>query len=125
MADLTAKQEMFCREFMKDNNGTQAAIRAGYSPKTARQMATENLSKPSIQERIQELKAKKVKQVTVTIHDLVAFWLDMMENAEHERNRLIASENLAKYLGAFEADNRQKGSSIADVARKFLEDGDA
>jgi len=52
---LTAKQEEFCRQYLIDLNGTQAAIRAGYSPKTARQIADENLSKPDIQAKIIEL----------------------------------------------------------------------
>ena len=46
---LTDKQEMFCREYLIDLNATQAAIRAGYSAKTANRTASENLSKPDTQ----------------------------------------------------------------------------
>lgn len=49
---LTAKQARFVDEYLVDLNATQAAIRTGYSKKTARQMGTENLSKPVIQEAI-------------------------------------------------------------------------
>lgn len=49
---LTAKQQRFVDEYLIDLNATQAAIRTGYSKKTARQMGTENLSKPVIQEAI-------------------------------------------------------------------------
>lgn len=52
---LTGKQEMFCREYLIDLNATQAAIRAGYSEKTANRTASENLSKPDIQARVAEL----------------------------------------------------------------------
>ena len=45
---LTDKQEMFCREYLVDLNATQAAIRAGYSDKTARSVGNENLTKPDI-----------------------------------------------------------------------------
>lgn len=45
---LTPKQLAFCLEYLKDFNGTQAAIRAGYSPKTAHVIAHENLRKPKI-----------------------------------------------------------------------------
>ena len=55
MAKLTNKQEAFCIEYMKDSNGTQAAIRAGYSKNSARQIAEENLSKPDIAARIKDL----------------------------------------------------------------------
>lgn len=52
---LNPRQAIFCEEFIKDYNGTQAAIRAGYSEKTARQIATENLTKPAIQAYIQQI----------------------------------------------------------------------
>ncbi len=45
---LTAKQEAFVREYLVDKNATQAAIRAGYSVKAARQVAAETLSNPSV-----------------------------------------------------------------------------
>jgi phage terminase small subunit len=54
MDDLTPKQRAFVDEYLIDYNGTQAAIRAGYSEDSARQMATENLSKPSISRAIKE-----------------------------------------------------------------------
>lgn len=56
MAKLTAKQELFCREYLIDLNATQAAIRAGYSEKTAHSIGAENLIKPEIQNYIQSLK---------------------------------------------------------------------
>jgi phage terminase small subunit len=62
---LTDKQEMFCREYLVDLNATQAAIRAGYSDKTANRTASENLSKPDIQNRISELKAARNEDVGV------------------------------------------------------------
>ncbi|MGY3065924.1 phage terminase small subunit [Pantoea agglomerans] len=62
---LTDKQEMFCREYFIDLNATQAAIRAGYSEKTARASGCENLTKPDIQNRIAELKADRNEQVSV------------------------------------------------------------
>ena len=52
---LTDKQKRFCQEYLIDLNATQAAIRAGYSAKTARSIGNENLTKPDIQRKIQEL----------------------------------------------------------------------
>lgn len=54
MKTLTAKQAAFVREYLIDLNATQAAIRAGYSERTARQTGAENLSKPYIAAAIQE-----------------------------------------------------------------------
>lgn len=59
---MTPKQEAFINEYLIDKNATQAAIRAGYSVKTARQMGDENLSKPyiaaEIESRLATLAAK-------------------------------------------------------------------
>ena len=65
MKQLTPKQELFCREYLKDLNATQAAIRAGYSEKTARATGSENLSKPDIADRIAELKAERNEEVGI------------------------------------------------------------
>lgn len=53
--ELNDKQKRFCEEYVIDLNATQAAIRAGYSKKTAAVIATENLTKPNIQEFISNL----------------------------------------------------------------------
>lgn len=56
MAKLTRKQELFATEYVRlKGNGTQAAIAAGYSEKAASVIAIENLRKPNIKNRIQEL----------------------------------------------------------------------
>ena len=49
---MTKKQKRFVEEYLIDLNATQAAIRAGYSPDTAQQMGSENLSKPVIKNAI-------------------------------------------------------------------------
>ena len=49
---LNAKQQRFVAEYLVDLNGSKAAIRAGYSNKTSRQIATELLSKPHISEAV-------------------------------------------------------------------------
>ena len=62
---LSAKQEAFCQEYIKDFNATQAAIRAGYSPKTADRMASRLLSKVEIQEFVSQLQAKRTERVQI------------------------------------------------------------
>lgn len=51
---MNAKQKRFCDEYLIDCNATQAAIRAGYSPKTAKQIGQENLTKPDLKKYIDE-----------------------------------------------------------------------
>lgn len=63
---LTAKQKKFIDEYLIDLNATQAAIRAGYSNKTANRIATENLSKPYIQAEIQKRQAEIQKSTDIT-----------------------------------------------------------
>ena len=55
---MTEKQKLFCEEYLIDLNATQAALRAGYSEKTAYSIGNENLKKPEIQEYIQKLPNK-------------------------------------------------------------------
>lgn len=62
---LTDKQEIFCREYLVDLNATQAAIRAGYSDKTANRIAAQLLSKLDIGKRIQELKSERGERLEV------------------------------------------------------------
>ncbi len=60
---LTPKQRKFIKEYPKDLNATQAAKRAGYSPKTAQEIGSENLSKPII-------KAAVNKEIDKTLEKL-------------------------------------------------------
>ncbi|MGL4675256.1 MAG: terminase small subunit [Wohlfahrtiimonas sp.] len=62
---LNDRQEMFCLEFIKDLNATQAAIRAGYSKKTAEQQASRLLTVVKIKTRIDELKSKRNERLQV------------------------------------------------------------
>lgn len=55
---LTQKQETFCLKYFELGNTAEAARLAGYSPHTAREIGRENLLKPAIQERIQDLRQK-------------------------------------------------------------------
>ena len=65
MAKLTEKQQRFIDEDWIDLNATQAAIRAGYSVKTAREQASQNLTKLNIQQAISEKMAERSKRTGV------------------------------------------------------------
>lgn len=51
---LTGKQTLFVEEYLRTFNATQAALAAGYSPKTARSIGAENLTKPDIAQAVKE-----------------------------------------------------------------------
>lgn len=65
-SDLNDKQKRFCQEYIVDLNGTQAAIRAGYSEKTAKEQAARLLTNANIEEYIQELIGKRSQRTQVT-----------------------------------------------------------
>ena len=63
---LTAKQQRFVDEYLIDLNATQAAIRAGYSERTARSISNENLTKPDIQAAIEKGMQARSGRVEIT-----------------------------------------------------------
>lgn len=68
--NLTPKQLRFCLEYLKDFNGTQAAIRAGYSKKTANQQAARLLANVNIQNQIKENNQKVEKSNIMDIQEI-------------------------------------------------------
>lgn len=79
---LTDKQERFCQEYLIDLNATQAAIRAGYSEKTAYSIGGQNLKKLEIQKKISEMKEERSSRTEITTDRVlegianIAFWDD-------------------------------------------------
>lgn len=65
MPALTAKQQRFVEEYLVDLNATQAAIRAGYSERTARAMGAENLTKPDIAAAISAGQKNRAERVEI------------------------------------------------------------
>ena len=68
---MTPKQERFCHEYIIDLNGTQAAIRAGYSKKSANEIAAQNLAKLNIQEYVKQLFEKKINEIDIKQSDVL------------------------------------------------------
>lgn len=68
---MTPKQISFVQEFIVDLNATQAAIRAGYSKKTARAIGARLLTKVDIQRRIQQLMDERAERVKRTADDVL------------------------------------------------------
>ena len=66
MAKLTEKQKRFVAEYLVDLNATQAAIRAGYSPKTANRIGSQNLSKVDVQAEIEKRRATLRNKLEIT-----------------------------------------------------------
>ena len=135
---LNEKQKQFCEEYIIDLNGTQAAIRAGYSEKTANRIASELLSKLDIQEYICELKNKRSERVKYSQDELMRDILEV-KNRCMQANPVLDKEGnetgiwkfdsngankaldmLAKHVGFYETDNKQKAFNIS-VNREAVE----
>lgn len=114
---FTPKQAAFIREYLIDKNGAQAAIRAGYSAKTAASIAEENLRKPDIRAAIDD-ELKRLAEATMTEAEWVRLRLreeatEFGPDASHSA-RVRALELLGKINGVFEVHNRQKGDAVVE-----------
>ena len=76
---LTPKQARFAQEYLVDLNGTQAAIRAGYSQRTANEQAARLLTKASVQEAIQKGQQERQKRTLVTVDYVVTSLREVAE----------------------------------------------
>ena len=100
---LTLKQSRFVREFLVDLNATQAAIRAGYSEKTARQAGSRLLTNADIQAEVQRLARERQQNVELTAEKVlevlmrIAFAPIAQEDIKPS-DALRALELLAKHL---------------------------
>lgn len=78
---LTPKQERFCQEYVIDHNGTQAAIRAGYSEDTAGSQAYDLLQKPEISARVKELDQTAAEKLGLTAEWVLSNLKTVVEKA--------------------------------------------
>ena len=148
---MTAKQQKFVDQYIKFGNAKQAALEAGYSPKTAKQMGVENLSKPylkaAIDERMKAMeddtiaKATEVLEYFTTVlrgtaRETVAVatmdGVEQVDNPPSIKDRMAAGKELLKrYPGNDKLVEQQirKLSAEADIAEgraaEFNSDSDA
>lgn len=109
---MTDKQKRFCEEYLKDSNAIQAAIRAGYAPKTARYAAEwineKNLQKPTkkfkreLRERIDNHLKEMSKDTIASAEEVLEFLTSVMrDDTESVKNRIKAGELMGKRHGLF------------------------
>lgn len=90
---MTEKQKRFCDEYLIDLNATQAAIRAGYSKKTAKVIANENLTKPNIKEYIAERMAEKEKELIADQDEVLKYLTSVL------RGESLSTEIVVEGIG--------------------------
>lgn len=86
---LTNKQKRFIEEYLIDLNATQAAIRAGYSEKTAYSIGEENLKKPDIKRAIEEAQLSRSSRVQITQDDVIRMLIENIEKSSGTKQVVI------------------------------------
>lgn len=86
---LTDKQKRFIEEYLVDLNATQAAIRAGYSEKTAYSIGEENLKKPEIKRSIEEAQLNRSSRVQITQDDVIRMLIENIEKSSGTKQVVI------------------------------------
>ena len=120
---LTPKQARFVEEYLIDLNATQAAIRAGYSAKTANEQGAQLLAKLSIRQAVAEAQAIRSKRTEIT-QDEVIQGLKKEATLEGEGSshsaRVSAWAHLGKHMGMF-TDNLNLGGEVTVAHEQALE----
>lgn len=134
MERLTKKQRRFADEYLIDCNGTKAAIRAGYSPKTANEQAAKLMAnkkiKDYISEKLEEISSERLAEAQEVLEYLTSVMrgehteqilrldgngVQVIDNIKvSARERLKAAELIGKRYGMFK-DNLDVGGSIPVV----------
>ncbi|APX88656.1 hypothetical protein BV394_02015 [Brevirhabdus pacifica] len=98
---LTAKQERFVQEYLKDGNATRAAKDAGYSHKTAYSVGAENLRKPQIAAALAKAKAERTERTQVTMDYVIGRLVIEAERDDEKSShsaRIAALTQLRQHL---------------------------
>lgn len=153
MPKLTDKQTAFVREYLVDLNATQAAIRAGYSERTASRIGPQLLGKNCVREAIEKAQAKRARRVEVTQDYVLSNLVEVVERTMQrapvldrkgeqvtdEEGRAVwtfdakganrALELLGKHLGIFadrvraEVSGPDGGPVASEIVVRFVEPG--
>lgn len=153
MPKLTDKQTAFVREYLVDLNATQAAIRAGYSERTASRIGPQLLGKTWVREAIEKAQAKRARRVEVTQDYVLSNLVEVVERTMQrapvtdrkggqvtdEEGRAVwtfdakgaskALELLGKHLGIFtdkvkaEVSGPGGGPVASEIVVRFVEPG--
>ena len=107
---LTAKQQRFCDEYLICLDGAKAAIKAGYSKKTAAVIASENLKKPNIREYIEKRMAEKEASLIADQNEVMKYLTSVLRG--QSQSEVIVVESTGDFMS--EARTMKKAPSEKD-----------
>ena len=125
-APLTSKQQRFVQEYLQDQNGTQAAIRTGYSEKTAKQQGSRLLTDPRIKAAVRAGQQRVATKAAVTVETLMAELEQARKLALKEKQAsaaVTATMGKGKLAGLL-VEKRQHSGAVGTYNLKDLSDND-
>jgi phage terminase small subunit len=117
---LNHKRQRFVEEYLVDLNATQAAVRAGYSPKTANEQAARLLAFDSVKKAVQEAMDKRSEDIGINQKYVLISIKDTIERCKSEESYqpayvLKGSELLGKHLKMFTDKVEHTGAEGKDL----------
>lgn len=110
---LTGKEEKFCREYVIDLNGTQAAIRAGYSPNSARQIASRLLTKDYIRSRVHAIQIEECEKKSINEHSVLSGFQEVYERCMQLKPAKVWDTEKHEYVECGQYTFNPKGANTA------------
>lgn len=125
--ELTIKQKRFCEEYIKTGNATEAAKRAGYSKNTAKQIGTENLSKPAISAYIKARMEELDAELVADTNEILKFYTAVMRGEVKDQfgldasltDRLKAGDSLMKRYAAASDRSKNTMEKLDSMLKEF------
>lgn len=109
---MNQRQRAFCEAYLLSGNATEAAIKAGYSPKSARSIGQRLLTYVDIREYLAQRNAQIIAENTATLEEIYSFWtVTMRDQSSKPADRLKASELLSKALTLERARNEERAAA--------------
>jgi len=116
---LTPKQQMFVAEYLKDLNATQAAIRAGYSKKTAEDIGRQLLRKTPVAVAVQKAMNERAKRTEIDSDYVLNTIQDTVERCRQVEQMPMLGDGLAETgAGTREAGETRRGPAQPSGARE-------
>lgn len=115
---MNAKQKRFCDEYLIDCNATQAAIRAGYSARTAYSIGQENLKKPELQAYIQEELDRLHDARTANAQEVLEYLTSVMRGEQAEQTLISVGDGVHK-LTAIDVGARERIKAAELIGKRY------
>lgn len=115
---MNARQKRFCDEYLIDCNATQAAIRAGYSPKTAYAIGEENLRKPELRQYINSELERLHSERTANAEEVMEYLTAVMRG-EHTEQTLIGIGDGVQRIGAIAVGAKDRLKAAELIGKRY------